>query len=381
MEFTSKKYYNQALIILASLSFILSSPLKAQTLLEKYWRNFSAEENQDGKANFLVYPTLAFSPETSWELGLSSLYLYYANEDIKNRLSEINAFSFYTFENQYGIWLDHANYGDQDKYMVLGRLRYQVFPLFYHGIGQNTPSSPLALVDANYLLLKEHFLKQIKGYWYAGAYADLQYLASSDFNWQENEGPLPIGADGSLNFGLGLSLVYDSRHNVLNVRNGAFSELSFLQYSPSLGSEFQFNSILSDNRFYKDLGNQQVLALQALGQFINGSAPFNMLSLLGGESIMRGYYYGRYRANNLISAQAEYRILPFPFSKRWGASVFLSSGSVYQNWNDLSINKMLVAGGAGLRFLIFPKKDIYTRLDFAFTEEGPGIYFFIGEAF
>ena len=33
------------------------------------------------------------------------------------------------------------------------------------------------------------------------------------------------------------------------------------------------------------------------------------------------------------------------------------------------------------RFLVFPEKDIYTRVDVAFTQEGRGIYFFIGEAF
>lgn len=356
-------------------------PVHAQSWVKKYFDNFNSEEASDGKANFLVYPTIAFSPETNWEIGISSLYLYYANEDTRNRLSEVSAFTFYTFENQYGLWLDHANYGDQDKTMLLGKVRYQVFPLFYHGTGPNSPTEPLALVDANYLLIKEHFLRRLKGFWYAGLYSDLQYLAKSDFIWQEEVGELPTGSDGSFNLGLGVSLVYDSRHNVLNERNGAFAELSFLNYSQSLGSDFNFRSILSDNRLYKDLGNNQVLAFQALGQFIDGQAPFHMLSLLGGESIMRGYYYGRYRGNNLLSAQAEYRILPFSFAKRWGASVFLASGSVYQDWDQLAINKMLITGGAGLRFLIFPKKDIYTRLDFAFTAEGPGFYFFIGEAF
>lgn len=367
-------------ILLFILNFNLFS-LKSQSWLDTYLENFGSEELNDGKPNFLVYPTIAFSPETKWEFGLSSLYLYYAKNDTNNRLSEISAFGFYTLENQYGLWLDHANYGDQDKTMLLGRLRYQVFPLFYHGIGQNSPSEPLALVDANYLLLKEHFLRRIKGYWYGGLYTDLQYLARSNFIWQEEVGILPAGAEGSFNFGLGLSLVYDSRHNVLNVRDGAFAELSFLNYHPNTGSQFRFNSVLSDNRWYKSFGSNQVLALQALGQFTSGQAPFHMMALLGGESIMRGYYYGRYRANNLLAAQVEYRILPFGFSKRWGATAFVSSGSVYQSWNELALNKMLLTGGAGLRFLIFPKKDIYTRLDFAFTKEGPGIYFFIGEAF
>jgi len=42
---------------------------------------------------------------------------------------------------------------------------------------------------------------------------------------------------------------------------------------------------------------------------------------------------------------------------------------------------LLPTGGAGLRFLLFPEKDIYTRIDYALTKEGSGFYFFIGEAF
>ena len=38
---------------------------------------------------------------------------------------------------------------------------------------------------------------------------------------------------------------------------------------------------------------------------------------MGGESLMRGYYLGRYRDKNLLAGQVEYRILPFSFSKRW----------------------------------------------------------------
>ena len=102
---------------------------------------------------------------------------------------------------------------------------------------------------------------------------------------------------------------------------------------------------------------------------------------MGGESLMRGYYLGRYRDKHLVAGQLEYRILPFNFSKRFGASVFLSVGQVFGDDYDFDLKKFLPTGGAGLRFLIFPDKDIYTRLDVAFTEEGTGFYFYIGEAF
>ena len=96
---------------------------------------------------------------------------------------------------------------------------------------------------------------------------------------------------------------------------------------------------------------------------------------------MRGYYLGRYRDRNFLGTQIEYRILPFSFSERFGASVFMAAGQVFGDDLSLSWQHFLPTGGAGLRFLIFPDKDIYTRLDFAFTQEGNGVYFFIGEAF
>ena len=49
--------------------------------------------------------------------------------------------------------------------------------------------------------------------------------------------------------------------------------------------------------------------------------------------------------------------------------------------NSFNMGNFLPTGGLGLRYLIFPQKDIYTRIDIAFTREGNGVYFFIGEAF
>ena len=138
-------------------------------------------------------------------------------------------------------------------------------------------------------------------------------------------------------------------------------------------------TFIIDNRFYHPVNKRNVLAAQLYGQFTTGNAPFNMLSLMGGESLMRGYYLGRYRDDHLIAGQLEYRILPFSFSKRWGASVFIAAGQVF-NKESFQLKNFLPTGGAGLKFLVFPEKDIYTRVDVAFTQEGRGIYFFIGEA-
>lgn len=378
-----KKYI--LLLALLGAGFVKAQQ-KRSNFAMRYINSLINDTTDESQPRFLIYPTIGFAPETSWEFGISTLYVYYANRDTTNRLSEISGFSFVTLENQYGFWFEHALYTDKDKWFFLGRNRYQSFPLLYYGTGPDAPEDYLARVDANFLLLKERVLRQVYGSLYAGLELDLQSLhrvnfvpADDDTFTQE---ALPMGADGSTNFGIGAGIVYDDRHNVLNVRHGHFAELAFLRYDNAFGSDFNFTSIIMDGRIYRAVNKRDVFAAQVFGQFTPyGTPPFNQLSLMGGENLMRGYYLGRYRDNNLLAGQVEYRMLPFPFAKRWGAAAFMATGSVFGESEALQLNDFVVAGGAGLRFLLFPKKDIYTRLDFAFTAEGPGIYFFIGEAF
>jgi outer membrane protein assembly factor BamA len=365
--------------------FLGCTPAHGQNFIKRYLNNLVSDTLPPEKPKFLIYPTLGFAPETSLEIGLSSVYLYYAKEDTLNRLSEFKPFVFFTLRRQYGFWFDHALYTDKNRWFIAGKARYQRYPLLYFGIGPGSPADPVAQVNADYLLFNERVLRELAPSLYAGLEVDFQRLFRVGFV-PEDGAPtfdLPTGAEGSLNIGLGGALVLDTRHNVLNVRNGAFAELSFLHSDPVWGSKYRFSALISDNRWYKSINRRDVLALQVYGRFSAGNVPFQQLSLMGGESTMRGYYLGRYRDKNLLAAQAEYRMLPLPFRnvKRWGAAFFMGTGTVFSEDDPLSPENFVWAGGAGLRFLIFPEKDIFTRLDVAFTREGPGFYIFIGEAF
>ena len=351
-------------------------------VFKRYFDKLLNDTNDLSAPKFMTYPTLAYSPETRWEIGFSSLYIYSAKRDLLNRLSEVKAFTFYTLENQYGIWLDHMLYTDKNTWFFLGRARYQSFPLLYFGIGPDSQSEHISLIDGNYSLFRERFLRAVIPSLYVGLELDYQRLSSVKYkDVTPNHQQPSVGANGSTNLGLGLGILYDNIHNALNPRKGIYSEWVVLNYNRDFGSDFNFTSYITDNRFYVPVKKNTVLAAQLYGQFTLGNAPFNMLSLMGGESLMRGYYLGRYRDKNLIAGQLEYRILPFKFSKRWGASAFMAAGQVYDENETFQFKNLLPTGGLGLRFLVFPEKDIYTRIDVAFTEEGRGIYFFIGEAF
>lgn len=369
--------------------FLLSLTLSVFSQEERGWRKWLNEVFNDttesAESKFVAYPLVGYTPETSWEFGANGLYVFNAKNDIKNRLSEISALAFITLENQYGLWLDHAIYTDQNKYFFLGKFRLQQFPLLYHGIGVDTPEEPTARIDGFATTWRERILPRVKGNFYMGLELDLNHFSNVEVLDPIARFSSPPGVDGFTNVGIGLGLVYDQRYNVLNPREGFFVEGGFLRYNQNFGSDYSFNSYFLDFRYYQPTVKNQVLAYQflmnAVSAFDQSEIPFNQLALMGGESLMRGYYLGRYRDNFLLASQVEYRFLPFPFSRRLGGAIFAGLGAVSPGMVDLHLDQIKASGGLGLRFLLFPGKDIYTRLDVAATNEGLGYYFYIGEAF
>lgn len=354
----------------------------AQSFIKRYFDHILRDSTDEVKPKFIYYPTLAYTPETSLEMGVSAVLVYRARQDTTNRLSEASSFAFVTLERQYGGYIDHALYTNNNRFFFLGLLKFQNFPLSYYGIGQNTPNKVQAKIAATEFRFRERILYKLATSLYTGLEVDFESMSNVGFDVKDEElFEFPRGRDGFLDLSLGWGLVYDNRHNVLNVREGMFVELAWLTSQPEWGSTFSFNSFITDWRVYRPIGERNVLAFNAYGQFTGGDVPFNQLALMGGERLMRGYYLGRYRDNHLIAGQAEFRMLPFPFAKRWGAACFAGIGEVSPTLSDFRSDRIRWSAGLGPRFLLFPKKDVYTHFDVAFTKEGMGFYFFIGEAF
>lgn len=371
------------LIIFHVIALHTHAQQKKEGWIRRYVNSILNDTTDAGKATLTIYPTFAYAPETGIELGASTMKLFYAKGDTLNRLSELQAFTFFTFNAQYGLFLENAIYGDQDKWFFLGETKVQQFPLFYYGIGPDSPEQNPALVDAFNIYFRQRVLRKVRKNFFIGPEIDYQLISGVDFV-QPDEGqphPIPRGGEGTGNMGLGVAMVYDNRHNVLNVRKGFFGEISYLGYTKGFASDYSFGGVNVDFRSFHPVGKRNVLAWQIKGNFLNGDIPFNQLALLGGDRIMRGYYQGRYRDNHMLTAQVEYRMLPFWFSKRLGASVFAATGAVAPKFNAFQLRNAQTAYGIGLRYLLFPNKDIYIRFDLAFTREGSNLYIFNGEAF
>ena len=373
-------------------SFVYAQQTKdnkaSKSFISRYINTVLKDTVSKERSQFFVFPTVGYRPETGVEFGLTPLYIYYANENVNNRLSEMKAYSFFTLNGQYGIRISHALYSDKDTWFFLGDIDFEQFPLKYYGIGSDVPTSNIALVDATQIRIKERVLRKVLDNFYIGLETDFRSLSNVSFEPSEDNEEinfeLPFGAEGTTNFGVGVGFVYDERHNVLNERDAFFSEFAYLNYNPFWKSNVEYQLITLDNRLFKKVGDNDVLAAQVYGEFnFGGEVPFNQLSYMGGESLMRGYFKGRYRDRNQIAAQVEYRFLPLKlgFTDRLGATIFTGIGEVFNQWDELQLNNVKWSAGAGARFLIFQQKDVYLRFDYAFTRDDSNFYISIGEAF
>ena len=93
---------------------------------------------------------------------------------------------------------------------------------------------------------------------------------------------------------------------------------------------------------------------------------------------MRGYFNGRYRDNDLMCVQAEYRLHLF---KRFSAVGFAGEGDVNGKFSRLSLAYLKYSGGAGLCFAINKNEKQHIRFDYGTGKDNRGFYIQFGEAF
>lgn len=151
-----------------------------------------------------------------------------------------------------------------------------------------------------------------------------------------------------------------------------------MTYGNWLESEFDFTNYLLDLRHYHSFSRHTVLAGQVYLNVKNGEVPFKQAATLGGSSLLRGYYNGRYRDNNALIIQAEVRQ---QLIGRLGGVLFAGLGDVAHSIRDFDIGDLKPTGGGGLRFLISRREHLNIRFDAAVGKQTHGFYVNISEAF
>lgn len=270
-------------------------------------------------------------------------------------------------------------YSPEEKYIFRMRNSFSKFPDKFWGLGDNTSKKAVEQYEFSQFFTNPQLLRKIYSKFYIGVIWEFQIV--SNVNFKPNklyDKTIKFGKNGGISSGGGINATWDKRNNAFSPNYGSFIQFTFIKFAKYTGSEFDFINTFIDDRKYIGIGRKHVLALQGYGYFANGNLPFRYLDNFGGSDIMRGYYSGRYRDNNFIAVQAEYR---FPIIWKLGMVVFAGVGDVSHQAFVYRFNPLKYSIGTGLRFALKSHEKLNFRIEFGWGYQSSASYITITEAF
>jgi len=178
--------------------------------------------------------------------------------------------------------------------------------------------------------------------------------------------------------GIGPVVSYDKRDDVYYPHHGSYSNGNWNSYPTFLGNDSVSNRIEIDHtNYFSSRQEKDVIAARFYGGFGIGSVPFEQQFVVGQEDI-RGYSQGKYRGEQMVAIQGEYR---WNFLERWSAVGFVGVATVFNTLGGENDGSFLPGIGTGFRYNVLEKYHMNVGLDFAVGKDDWGLYFRIGEAF
>ncbi len=286
------------------------------------------------------------------------------------------AVNMWTKNNQYNIVLDY---------------RFLKYPSTNYGLGGYTTESDAYTIDFKYIKLHQSVLKKLRRNFYGGI--GFYY----DHFWNIAEVDPPAGVKTSFQkygaaanetaSGFAFKLLYDSRNNQVTPANGSYANIVFRPNYTFLGSDNNWQALQMEYRKYINLSGRKsnTLALWSYNWLTLGTAkpPYLSLPSTGWDdqyNTGRGYIQSRFRAKQMLYAEAEYR---FGITNNGilGAVAFVNAQSFSKNISG-QLNVIAPGFGSGLRLKLNKNSNTNLCVDYGFGLNGSkGLFLNLGEVF
>lgn len=327
-----------------------------------------------------ILPSVFFTPETNFGFG----GLLYSNfkigkADSVTRKSNTQTYLSYTVNKQISIESDYQLWLNKNNYLLIGKIDYSRFPQLYFGIGNNTSNGNKMNISLDAFKINLKNLKRFYKNCYLGVIFNYQNYFNQTSQLNNTDNMVPVyGHMGFCAAGIGPLLVIDKRNNPLNPSKGSYIEASYIDYKYIFNNHYKFIAFTVDARKYCTLLNKIIWNGNIYANFNKGEVPYKLLSEIGGARFLRGYYKGRFRDNNMVVIQNEFRM---PVYKSIGVALFGGIGEVANTINQFKTNQVHYNYGVGLRLRINKKENTNIRIDYGFTKDSQGLYIVFAEAF
>jgi len=358
---------------------------------------------------FLVIPVIGSQPATGFIFGGVAQYTFKGKE-LTDKYSVANLGITYTTKKQLLINVKNNVLLKNNKIFLSGDYRLYVFTQPNYGLGTNIiPTqkedsdfeigSIAEPMDYNYFKFHQSVSWEVKKNFYIGGGIDVDWYSSiidknldivnGQFTYHYNYS-IENGFNDNEYFvnGFSLNLIYDSRDNQINTREGWFANINYRFNADLFNDQKSSNVLYTEFRYFIPLSpkkKQFVLGIWAFGQFVtNGVVPYLNLPAIGWDQRSRsgeGYTQGLFRGNNLAYLQTELRF-PISCNQLLSGTVFTNFTTASDKINDTSLFQYVQpAVGVGLRILIDKATRTNLVLDYAVGNHSKAFYLNAGETF
>ncbi len=387
------------------------------------WTNKPVKKTVDtpqlGVKNLSLLPVLGYSPANGFVAGGALSVTEFLGNPKTTALSAalINVsittkqqvllnlrYDVFTPDNQWHISGDNRFlFFTQPTYgLGIYGLNDESYTFSWNGISTTTHGSLEQPMSFNYLRIYDTFLKQVADHWYAGlgvaidynfkirdeslkldspVHLTSNYIYSTEFGFN----PQQYSANG-----LSFQILHDGRDNPVNAYKGSYFNLSF-RVSPKLFGSTQNSTVLYyEYRTYINVNKaipQNLIAFWVWGENVtSGHLPYLALPALTWDTYNRsgrGYIQGRFRGNNMLYGESEFRFRLTKNGLLGGVTyVNLTTASNPLPYSNQPMFYSVAPGvGAGLRIKMNKKDRTNIVIDYGRGYGFAGIYFNIRETF
>ena len=339
--------------------------------------NDANKEKKNKRFDFSVMGGPHYSSDTKFGIGLVAAGLYRSDPaDSLSAPSNVSLFGDVSTVGFYMLGVRGTHKFPRDTHRLNYTVYFYSFPCYIWGWGYDMGNQ-----DANKSKMKR-WQAQFKADWlirtadnlFIGPTVDFDYVRGTKFDRVDL-----LGGERpeTLNFGAGVTAIYDTRDNLTAPKRGMYIQFMQLMRPKFIGNKY--NSYTTDFRIdgYTHLWRGATLAADFRTQLNFGDVEWSMLAQLGDSYSMRGYYQGRYRDNHKMEAQVELRQHVW---KRNGVVAWVGAGTIFPKFSKIEWKHILPNMGVGYRWEF--KKNVNVRLDYGFGKSGQHSFIFnINEAF
>jgi hypothetical protein len=411
---------NRTLFILSILTFQVSMrQVCAQTT-----DTIAKPKKIDHQISIIPLPVIAANPTSGWMFGVAPGATWMMGDPSATSLSSLLGTVIYTTNKQWIITLKANTFLKDDQFNLLTDMRYFITSQPTYGLGTgpqsakpvnngfagdftDNPYNPVTteqMMEFNYVRFHQTLLKRnedTRFFYGFGYHLDYHYKINDNL-LNLNDSPQTITSHYAYSTlhgfdpttytlsGVSFNILYDSRDNAVNPYSGRYA-FANIRVNPTLLGSTKSSSILwLEYRDYIHFSKERprhLLGFWTYGWFVTtGDVPYMDLPAVGWDQFGRSgraYTQGRFRGQDMVYGEAEYR---FPLQKTketFGGVMFLNATTASNRDADINLFKYInPAYGVGLRVMINKKSRANLNIDYAWGSYGAqGFYLGLNEVF